>query len=36
VSSCEHGNETVGSVEGWKLLDHMGEYELLKDSAPWT
>jgi len=31
------GNESSGSVAGWKFLDKLNNYQILKkDSAPWT
>jgi hypothetical protein len=26
--SCEHGNESSGSIKGWKLLDQLSDYRL--------
>jgi len=37
AGSCEHGNETSGPIKGWKFLNHLSDYKLLKeDSAPRT
>jgi len=34
VGSCEHGNETSGSVKGREFLDYLSNYyNLKKDSA---
>jgi hypothetical protein len=36
TSSCEHGNEPMGSITGGEFLDHLSDYQLpKKDSAPW-
>jgi hypothetical protein len=32
VGSCEHGNETLGSIKGWELLDYLDVNELLKEN----
>jgi hypothetical protein len=33
---CEHVNEPSDSVEGVKYLEWLSDYQLLKDSAPWS
>jgi hypothetical protein len=30
---CEHGNETLGSLEGGKFLEQLSDYQLLKKDA---
>jgi hypothetical protein len=36
VSSCDHGNESLGSIKGEELLKKLSEYYLLKkDSVLW-
>jgi len=32
VGSCEHGNEPLDSIKGWKFLDQPRDYQLHKDS----
>jgi hypothetical protein len=33
--SCEHGNETSGSIKYWEVLDWLRNWQLLKKgSAP--
>jgi hypothetical protein len=34
--SCEHGNETSGSMKGREFVDWFINYQLLKDSIPWN
>jgi hypothetical protein len=35
--SCEHGNEPLGSVKCWEILEWLSDWRLLKmDSAPWS
>jgi hypothetical protein len=35
--SCEHGNETSGSLKRGEFLDWLNDYQLLKkDSVPWS
>jgi hypothetical protein len=35
--SCEHGNETLGSIKCWEVLEWLYKWRLLKKgSAPWT
>jgi hypothetical protein len=35
--SCEHGNETSGSIKGGEFLDQLSDYWFLKkDSTPWS
>jgi hypothetical protein len=37
VGSCEHSNESSGSIKGGQFLDHLSDYWLLnKDSGPWS
>jgi hypothetical protein len=36
VGFCENGNEPSGSIRGGKFLDYLRNYQLLKDSAPWS
>jgi hypothetical protein len=33
AGSCEHGNETSGSINGGEFLDQLSNYKLLKDYA---
>jgi len=36
VSSCERGNEPLGSIQRGNFLDQLSVYYVLKkDSAPW-
>jgi hypothetical protein len=30
TASCEHGNETSGSIKGGEFLDYLSEYQLFK------
>jgi len=32
----EHSNEPSGSIKGGTFLDHLSNYQLLKDYAPWN
>jgi len=34
TGSCEHGNETWGSIKFQEFLDQLSDYQLLKDSVP--
>jgi hypothetical protein len=35
--SCEHGNESSGSIKFSELLEQLSDWRLLKqDSAPWS
>jgi hypothetical protein len=35
--SCEHGNESSGSIKGWEVLEWLHNWRLLKKgSAPWV
>jgi hypothetical protein len=35
--SCEHGNETSGSIKCWEVAEYLHNWRLLKkDSAPWV
>jgi hypothetical protein len=36
AGSCEHGNELSGFIKGGEFLDWLSDYQLLKDSAPWS
>jgi hypothetical protein len=36
ADSCEHGDETSGSIKGEEFLDQPSDYYLLKDSALWS
>jgi hypothetical protein len=37
LGSCEHGNESLGSMKGRKLLEQLSDYDLLKkESGPWS
>jgi hypothetical protein len=37
ASSCEHGDEHMGSIKGGEFLDKLSDYYLLKkDSASWS
>jgi hypothetical protein len=37
AGSCEHGNESSGSIKGVEFLDYLSDYQLPnKDSAPWS
>jgi hypothetical protein len=31
--SCEHGNETVGSIRGGEFLSQLSNYDFVKDYA---
>jgi hypothetical protein len=36
AGSCEHANETSGSIKGGKFLEKLGDCEFFKnDSTPW-
>jgi hypothetical protein len=32
--SCEHGNETSGSIKVWEILGRMNDWRLLKENSP--
>jgi hypothetical protein len=34
AGSCEHGKESTGSIKAGEYLDHLGDYQLVKDSLP--
>jgi hypothetical protein len=34
--SCEHGEETSGSIKCWEMHEYLSTWQLLKDSAPWS
>jgi hypothetical protein len=35
--SCEHGNETSGSIKCWEILERLSDWRLLeKVSALWS
>jgi hypothetical protein len=35
--SCEHGNESSGSIKCWKVLEELHNWQLLKKgSGPWS
>jgi hypothetical protein len=36
ADSFDHGNEPSGSIKGGKLLDLLSDYQLRKDSGPWS
>jgi hypothetical protein len=36
AGSCEHGNESSGSIKCWEFLVWLSDCGLLKDSAPWS
>jgi len=31
-----NGNETSGSLQGGELLEWLSDFQLLKDSGPWS
>jgi hypothetical protein len=33
AESCEHGNESSGSIKGGKFLDHLSYHQLVKKDA---
>jgi hypothetical protein len=35
-SSCEDGNEPAGSIYGDEFAEQLGDYQLLRHTAPWS
>jgi hypothetical protein len=33
---CKRGNEALGSINCGEFLDHLRNYQLLKDCDPWS
>jgi hypothetical protein len=33
AGSCEHGNETLGSLKGGEVLDELNDYHLWKENS---
>jgi hypothetical protein len=36
MGSCEHGNESSGSIKGEEFLEWLRKRQRMKDSAPWS
>jgi hypothetical protein len=37
AGSCEHGNEPIGFIKSWEVIEEMCNWWLLmKVSAPWS
>jgi hypothetical protein len=36
VGSCDRDNEASVSIKEGKLFDRLSDYQILKDSAPWS
>jgi hypothetical protein len=36
AGSCEHDNKLSGSIIGETFLNQLNDYQLLKNSAPWS
>jgi len=34
VTGCEHADEPWGSIKSGKFINHLGSYQVLKDSVP--
>jgi len=36
IGTTEHGNEPSGSKKGREFFSYLSDFQLLKDTAPWT
>jgi hypothetical protein len=35
--SCDHGNEPLGSIKYWEILEKLNDWQILKkDSTAWS
>jgi hypothetical protein len=33
VGACKNGNEFLGSIKGWEILDQLSDYQLLNKAS---